>query len=62
MKEWIAGFNWNDQLRYTGPSRSINALKNKHDRTKYRMVSWVEKNILGGTRLGEFKNYVLLRK
>jgi len=62
MKAWIDDFDWKDQLRYSGPARSINALKNKHDKVKYRVVSWIEKNILGGTRLGEFKNYILTRK
>jgi hypothetical protein len=60
MKEWIAGFDWDDQLRFKGPARSMNALKNKHDKIKYRIVSWIEGHLLGGRRLGEFKNYILL--
>jgi hypothetical protein len=62
MSPWIARFNWKDQLRYTGPSRSLNPIRSKHDKPKYRVISWVEKNLLGGTRLGEFRNYILVRK
>ncbi len=62
MREWIADFDWKDQLRFTGPKRSLNPIKNKHDKWKYRVVSWIENNLLFGIRLGEFKNYRLLRK
>lgn len=62
MKEWISGFDWKDELRTTGPAKSLNTLKNKHEKTKYRIVSWIEKNLLFGVRLGEFKNYILLKK
>jgi hypothetical protein len=62
MEPWIARFNWKDQLRYTGPVRSFNPFRIKHDRLKYRVISWIEKQLLGGRRLGEFKNYILLKK
>jgi hypothetical protein len=26
------------------------------------IISWIERNLLFGARLGEFKNYILLRK
>ena len=62
MKDWIADFDWKDQLRFSGPTRSLNPVKNKHDKIKYRVVSWIEKKLLFGIRLGEFKNYILLNK
>jgi hypothetical protein len=62
MKDWIAGFNWKEQLRFTGPARSLNPLRSKHDRFKYRLISWFEKNLLSGRRLGEFRNYMLLKR
>ncbi len=62
MKEWMEDFDWHEQLRFEGPERSINALKNKHDRVKYRLISWIEKNLLGGKRLGEFRNYILVKR
>ena len=61
MKEWIDKFDWHDQLRYKGPAGTLNPLKNKHDRIKYRVISWIEKNILFNKRLGEFKNYRIVR-
>ncbi|HER07958.1 MAG TPA: hypothetical protein ENO20_03515 [Bacteroides sp.] len=62
MKDWIARFDWKDQLRYSGPVRSMNPVKSKHDRFKYRIISWIEKYLLFGNRLGEFRNYILLGK
>lgn len=62
MKEWIQRFNWKDQLRFTGPSRSLNPIPSKHDRLKYRLLTWMEKRFLGGRRLGEFRNYFLLKR
>jgi len=62
MKEWMSDFDWSDQLRKSGPPQSLNPVKAKHDKPKYRVVSWIEKNILFGSRLGEFKNYILLKK
>ncbi len=62
MKPWIALFDWNDQLRFSGPSRSLNPVRSKHDMSRYRFISWIEKKILGDRRLGEFKNYILPKK
>jgi hypothetical protein len=62
MKEWINQFSWKNQLRYNGPRISTNPIKNKHEKVKYRIVSWIEKYLLFGARLGEFKNYILLRR
>jgi len=61
MKEWIEKFDWQDQLRYSGPARALNPLKNKHDKLKYRIISWIEKRWLCNRRLGEFKNYIILK-
>lgn len=62
MSEWIKEFNWKDDLRYTGVRRSMNKLKSKHDRVKYMVISWIEKNLLFGARLGEPRNYILLNR
>lgn len=49
MKEWIEGFDWAEDLQYTGPS----TVKHKHDRLKPRLLTWIEKRLLGGRfRLG----------
>lgn len=62
MKEWIAGFDWKDQLRHTGPARSMNPVLAKHDYPRYKVISWIENNLFSGKRLGEFRNYILLKK
>jgi len=62
MNDWISQFNWADDLRYTGVRRSLNKIVSKHDRPKYLAISWVEKNILFGARLGEPRNYILLNR
>jgi len=62
MKEWIDRFDWKGQLRYTGPTPSSNPVKSKHDRRKYRIISWIEKNLLSDRRLGEFRNYILIKR
>jgi hypothetical protein len=61
LQPWLDRFDWADQLRFEGPVTSQIPIKMKHDRLKYRVVSWIEKNLLGGRRLGEFRNYILLR-
>jgi hypothetical protein len=62
MRPWMEAFDWKDQLRFSGPARSQNPSMPKHDRFKYRMISWIEKKLLGGRRLGEFSNYILLNR
>ena len=62
MKPWIERFDWKDQLRYRGPARSLNPVRSKHDRFRYRLISWVEKQLLRGGRLGEFRNHILLKR
>jgi len=62
MKSWMDRFDWKDQLRFSGPVRSMNPIPSKHDLPKYRLITSIEKWILGGRRLGEFKNYILLKK
>jgi hypothetical protein len=62
MKPWMEGYDWEDQLRFSGPAQSQNPFKAKHDKPKYRVITWMEKNLLGGGRLGEFRNYILLKR
>ena len=62
MKAWMDQFNWKDDLRYTGPGRSMNPIPSKHDLPRYKILSWIEKKLLGGRRLGEFRNYILLKR
>lgn len=56
LEEWIANFDWADQLRTNGPRDCQNPVIMKHDKARYRLISWVEKKLLFGRRLGEFRN------
>jgi hypothetical protein len=49
MADWIARFNWADQLQYTGPS----PVRHRHDKPKYRILTWLEQTLLSGRRLGK---------
>jgi len=62
MKEWIGQFNWTEKLRFTGVRKGLNKLSSKQDKLRYLIVSWIEKNLLFGTRLGEPRNYILLKR
>lgn len=59
MKEWIDKFDWADKLREDGGLPTNRPLM-KHERKKYRFISWLEDNLNGGKQLGGFKNYELL--
>lgn len=62
MNRWMAQFDWKEQLRFSGPVSCRNPVREKHDKPKYRIISWIEKNLLFGRRLGEFRNYILLKR
>lgn len=57
MKDFINKFNWQDQL-YPDNKRIS---KHKHDKLKYRFLSYIEQKFLGGKQIGGFKNYQLIR-
>ncbi|MCD4834374.1 MAG: hypothetical protein K8R31_11305 [Bacteroidales bacterium] len=61
MKDWIAKFDWKDELQFTGKPSGTRK-KHAHERLKYRFLTWIENNLLGGRNLGGFKNYILLKK
>jgi len=60
-KEWLDKFDWGDRLYEKGPIPT-NRPRYKHERLKYRVVSFLEQNINGGKHFGGFKNYTLLKK
>ncbi len=61
MKDWINSFYWEKQLQKDGKP-ALNRKRHKHEQLKYRLLSWIENNILGGRTIGGFKNYQLLRR
>lgn len=59
MKKWIERLDWQDHLY---PHRMPDpGLVHKHERLKYRVLTFIEQNLLNGKRLGGFKNYHLVR-
>jgi hypothetical protein len=60
MTEKIKQLDWQNQLRFSG-TVAINRSKMKHERPKYRILSWIEENLLGGYVLGGFKNYKIIQ-
>ena len=62
LEPWRARFDWQDQLRYTGQRASQIPITMKHDKLRYRLISGLEKYLFGGRRLGEFRNYRLLKR
>ncbi|MCK5823828.1 MAG: glycosyltransferase [Ichthyobacteriaceae bacterium] len=60
MKDWIAKFNWKDDLQYSGRQKKGRKLLN-HEKTKYRAISWVEQNLMKGNLIGGFKNYIKIK-
>ncbi len=60
MSGMIAKMNWKDKLQYSGkPSKD--RLPHKHERFKYRAVSFIENNFFAGRQISSFKNYELLK-
>jgi hypothetical protein len=57
MKDFIRDFDWADQLRFSGgPGPHMQ----KHEKLKYRFISFLEQKLFGGRQLFGFKNYILL--
>jgi len=57
MKEWISKFDWADKLNRTDIPKGT--AKHKHEQFKYRFLTFVEQNLLGGKQIFSFKNYRL---
>lgn len=59
MQEKMKDFSWGDQLNYTNnivPDRP----KFKHEKPKYRLISFLERNLNGGKHFFPFKNWELI--
>jgi hypothetical protein len=59
MKDRIAAMDWQDELREGGRPNPCRE-PHKHERIKYRLLTFVENRLLGGRRIGTFRNYTLL--
>jgi hypothetical protein len=60
MHDWIDRFNWSDELNSRG--RNTLRLAHKHEKLRYRLATFIERYILFGHPIGEFKNYRLVRR
>jgi len=60
MQERIAQMNWKDKLQYSGRPNPYRA-PHKHERLKYRLLSFIEQYVLAGRQLGGFRNYRLVK-
>lgn len=61
MEEWMKKFDWAHQLQYSGPVNKNRPL-HKHERFKYKLLTFLEQKILNGRQIGGFKNYRIIRK
>ena len=50
------------KLNYTKKEVNPDREMHKHDKLKYRFITFLEQKVLGGMELGGFKNYELLKK
>ncbi len=57
MKDFIKKFNWQHQLY---PQKK-EFRKHKQDKLKYRLLSFIEQNILGGKQIAGQKNYYIVK-
>jgi hypothetical protein len=58
MAPWLQKFDWKDQLQYSGKPRT----KHRHDRLKYRILTFIEQSLFGGRVHFGAKGYKLLRR
>ena len=56
MQEWIAQFDWQDKLQYSGKPNP-NRVPHKHEKLKNKMLTFIEQSILKGKHIGGYKNY-----
>lgn len=61
MQKWISRFNWKEELQYSGKTPK-HRRKHKHERLKYRILSFIEQHLMGGKSVGSFKNFEIIRK
>ncbi len=59
MADKMKDFDWADKLNYNN-TKLPNRPKFKHEKTKYRLISFLERNLNGGKHFFPFKNWELL--
>lgn len=61
MSSWIEKFNWRDRLQYSGKV-SAHRKRHKHERFKYRILTFIENTFFKGKTVGGFKNFKIIKK
>jgi hypothetical protein len=59
MKDMIARMDWEADLQQSGNPNPYRE-PHKHERMKYRLLSFIENRLLRGRRIATFKNYVMV--
>ncbi len=59
MQDRIQQFNWADQLER---HRQQTTMRHKHELLKYRLLTFIEQQFLGGRQIMSFKNYHLISR
>ena len=60
MQSMISEFNWGHKLQYNGKPDKFRE-PHKHEKFSIRLISFIEKILLGDKHFGEFKNYNLIK-
>ena len=60
MEEWIKKFDWGEKLQYSGSIDDSRVL-HRHEKLKYRVLSFIEHTFLNGRSLGGFENFHMIR-
>jgi hypothetical protein len=59
LKDWISKFDWEEKLY---PFNDSNYAMHKHEKFKYRLLTFLEQTFLNGNLIGGFKNYSLIKR
>lgn len=60
MKEFISRFNWAHQLHFEKQYTPKRPLV-KHERMKYRFLSWIENHLLKGRKIFGYRNWKIIK-
>jgi len=60
MEQWMKKIDWTEILQYSGSPKKTRPM-HKHEKLKYRVISWVENTFLGGKTIGGWRNYILVK-
>ncbi|MBR9921525.1 MAG: hypothetical protein GYB31_11865 [Bacteroidetes bacterium] len=60
MEDFISRFDWKDQLHFE-PGYEVDRPLMKHEKTKYRIITWMEQNLFGGRQLFGYSNWKIVK-